>query len=134
MIVLDTSAIIALLAAEPEAPAMLSALAADTDRRVSAATLVEATQVASRLGDPAAIAGLDALLAALRVEIVPFDESQSAAARAAFMRYGKGRAHPAQLNLGDCFAYALAKTLNAPLLFKGEDFAKTDLEPAPLIP
>lgn len=130
MIVLDTSAVIALLNAEPEAPDMEAALAADRDRRIGAATLVETTMVASRWGDGAATAGVDALLAALRVEVVPFDAAQCAAARGAFLKFGKGRGHPAQLNLSDCISYALAKTLDAPLLFKGDDFSHTDIKRA----
>ncbi|MGH6951191.1 MAG: type II toxin-antitoxin system VapC family toxin [Vitreimonas sp.] len=130
MIVLDTSAVIALLNAEPEAPAMEAALAATRDRHIGAATLVETTMVASRWGDAVATAGVDALLAALQVEIVAFDAAQSVVAREAFLKFGKGRGHRAQLNLSDCFSYALAKTLDAPLLFKGRDFSKTDVKRA----
>ncbi len=131
MIVLDTSAVIALLNAEPEALAMEAALAADKDRRISAASLVETTMVASRWGDLAATAGIDALLAALEIEVAPFDVAQLALARQAFLKFGKGRGHPAQLNICDCFSYALAKSLDAPLLFKGKDFPHTDIAAAP---
>lgn len=130
MIVMDASAVIALLNAEAEAPAMEAALAADRDRCISAATLVETTLVASRWGDPVATAGVDALLAALQVDVVAFDLAQCAAARDAFLKFGKGRVHPAQLNLSDCFSYALAKTLDAALLFKGDDFSHTDVKRA----
>lgn len=130
MIVLDTSALIALLGSESEATLLEAALASDRDRRISAATLVETTQVASRWGDEAARLGLDALLAALQVEIVPFDAAHLAKAREAFLKYGKGRGHPAQLNQMDCISYALAKTLDAPLLFKGKDFIHTDVKRA----
>ncbi|MBN8605973.1 MAG: type II toxin-antitoxin system VapC family toxin [Caulobacterales bacterium] len=130
MIVLDTSAIIALLNAEPEALAMEAALAADKDRCISAASLVETTMVASRWGDLAATAGIDALLAALEIEVAPFDVAQLALARQAFLKFGKGRGHPAQLNICDCFSYALAKSRDAPLLFKGKDFPHTDITAA----
>lgn len=130
MIVVDTSAMIALLNAEPEALAMEAALAADKDRCISAASLVETTMVASRWGDLAATAGIDALLAALEIEVAPFDVAQLALARQAFLKFGKGRGHPAQLNICDCFSYALAKSRDAPLLFKGKDFPHTDIAAA----
>lgn len=77
---------------------------------------------------PSGAGDLDELIRTLDLEVVSFDETQLAFAVDAFRRYGKGR-HPAALNLGDCCAYGLARALNAPLLFKGEDFSKTDIEP-----
>jgi ribonuclease VapC len=130
MMVVDTSAIIAILGREPESRAFQALLAASAATRMSAATLVEATQVASRWGDYVATSGVDRLLAALDVQIVPFDVAQLAVAREAFLKFGKGRGHPAQLNQMDCISYALAKSLDAPLLFKGEDFSKTDIRAA----
>ena len=130
MIVVDTSAIIAILAREPEAEAIRRVLAASDATRISAATLVETTQIATRWGDHVATAGLDGFLAAFEMEIAPFDEAQSRLAREAFLAFGKGRGHPAQLNQMDCIAYALAKSLDAPLLFKGDDFTKTDIKSA----
>ena len=80
-------------------------------------------------GAPGAADGLDALVRRRGIEIVPFDQEQALGSRAAFIRFGKGR-HPAGLNFGDCFTYALAKVRAEPLLFKGDDFARTDLRPA----
>lgn len=81
-----------------------------------------------QLGDPAVV-GMDRFLQAVAIRVEPVTLDQLQAARAAFDTYGKGR-HPAGLNLGDCFAYALARTTSQPLLFKGEDFARTDIAPA----
>lgn len=130
MIVLDTSAVIAMLGGEEEAVAMTAALAADGDRRISAAVLVECAQVATRWGDVVARGGLDDLLLGFGIRVEPFTESQFRAAREAFLSYGKGRGHPAQLNQMDCISYALAKALDAPLLFKGRDFPHTDVKRA----
>ena len=85
--------------------------------------------IAGRHGDEAAWEPLDALLARLEVEIVAHDAALARIARAAFLRFGKGR-HPARLNFGDCASYALAKAHNPPLLFKGDDFARTDVKAA----
>lgn len=130
MIVVDTSALIAIMGREPEAEIFRQILSLSDATRISAATLVETTQVASRWGDKVASTGVDDLLAALQIEVTPFDAAQSAAARQAFLKYGKGRGHPAQLNQMDCISYALAKTLDAPLLFKGNDFSHTDVKHA----
>ena len=130
MIVVDTSAVIAILGGEPEAENFRRLLSLSDDSRISAASLVEAAQVASRWGDVAVVAGLDGLLSALQIEVAPFDQVQFRIARDAFLRFGKGRGHPAQLNQMDCISYALAKALDAPLLFKGDDFLKTDITAA----
>ena len=111
---------------EPEADRIVRAIAAASDRMLSAANLLEAGMVMqARRGDEGS-RDLDLLLAKLRIEIVPFTARQAEIARKAFRRYGRGR-HAAQLNLGDCFAYALANDEQASLLFKGSDFAQTDV-------
>ena len=98
-------------------------------RYVSAATLLEASIVVERRLGEAGTAALDELIAALRAEIVPFDSVHVGWARRAFRKYGKSK-HPAALNFGDCVAYATAKHLALPLLFKGADFPQTDIESA----
>lgn len=124
--VLDTSAIVAILFDEPEREGFARAIAADPVRSVSAATLVECSIVVeSRAGEAAGVE-LDLLLHRAGVQVVAVDERQTRIARAAWRRYGKGR-HEAGLNLGDCFAYALAKVRDEALLFKGGDFALTDV-------
>lgn len=126
--ILDTSAVMAMLLGEPEAERFASAVS-DADRRaMSAASLLEAAAVADNRG-PVASAEFDRLIARLELEVVPFTAEHARLARAAHARFGKGR-HPAGLNLGDCFAYALAVERGEPLLFKGEDFARTDVKAA----
>jgi ribonuclease VapC len=128
--VIDSSALIAILTLEPEARRLVRALTNDPVLLISTATLVETSIVAStRFGDEI-VETLELFLAALAVEIVPFTVQQAALARRAHQRYGKGR-HPAGLNFGDCFAYALANDRNEPLLFKGNDFARTDIVAVP---
>jgi len=124
--VIDSSAIAAILFDEPDASAYISAILNDVTRLMSAATLVEISMVVMRLLSPDAIVALDALLARLRVVIVPFDEEQALLARDGFRRFGRGR-HKAGLNYGDCLCYALAKQTGEPLLFKGSDFGRTDI-------
>lgn len=124
--VLDSSAVVAILFDEPERHAFTTAIERDPLRLISAANLLEsALIVESRRGEPAG-RELDLLLHRAAVEVVAVDSEQAQAARAAWRRYGKGR-HSAGLNFGDCFAYALAGTSGQPLLFKGEDFARTDV-------
>lgn len=127
--VVDTSAVVAVLAAEAGWRRLLQAMK-DADRLfISAASLVEAGIVLDgRLG-PQRGEILDQLLRQLAVEIVPVDVAQASLARNAFRRFGKGR-HPARLNFGDLFAYALAQSLDEPLLLSGDDFTRTDIEPA----
>jgi ribonuclease VapC len=128
--IIDTSALIALLEQEPEAERIAHALAATSERMLSAANLVETGIVIQvRRGDDGA-RDLDLLLAKLRVETVAVTAGQADIARKAFRRYGRGR-HATNLNFGDCFAYALAKDKSAPLLFKGDHFARTDVSAAP---
>ncbi|HZP98663.1 MAG TPA: type II toxin-antitoxin system VapC family toxin [Reyranella sp.] len=124
---LDSSALVAILRDEAERSDFIDAVIDDGNPRISSATYLEASMVMElRFGDRGS-RELDALLGEIGVEIVPFDEAQAKIARDAFRRYGKGL-HRAALNLGDCFAYALAKALDAPLLFKGRDFALTDVK------
>lgn len=127
--VIDTSAIVAIAINEPDAAELEVRIADDPVRLISAAILLEATIVLeSRLGD-AGGRELDLWLLKIGAEVVSVDAEQADAARRAWRRYGKGR-HPAALNYGDCFSYALAMTRGEPLLFKGDDFVKTDVRRA----
>src|SRR5688500_7099622 len=124
--VIDTSAVVAILRNERERRAFNEALEAADTRLMSVVSFVECSMVIeTRLG-PAGQRDLDLFLERADVDLAPVDEEQAKAARRAFTRYGKGR-HAAGLNLGDCFAYALARTLGEPLLFKGGDFSRTDV-------
>jgi len=127
--VLDSSAIVAILLDEPERAAFDRRIANDPTRLVSAASRVEATFVIEgRKGEPGR-ERLERFFRLTGAEVVPVTLEQVEIACAAFRRFGKGR-HPAGLNLGDVFAYALAKVTGEPLLFKGDDFAKTDIASA----
>ena len=127
--VVDTSAILTILLGEPDAARYAAALKTSAPKLLSAANLLEASMVIeARKGDEGA-RDLDLLIYRGDIEIAPVDHDQAEAARAAWRRFGKGR-HPAALNYGDCFAYALAKTRGAPLLFKDDDFALTDIDAA----
>jgi ribonuclease VapC len=124
--VIDTSAIVAIALNEPDAPEIEVQIADDPVRLISAATVLEATMVIeTRLGD-AGGREFDLWLLKISAEIVPVDAGQVDIARRAWRRYGKGH-HAAALNYGDCFSYALAMARGEPLLFKGKDFAKTDV-------
>ncbi len=128
--VIDTSAIAAILFGEEDSERFTAAIEADPTRFISAASVLEAAIVAeTRKGSPGG-RELDLLLLTAGIEAVAFNEEQLRVARHAFRVYGKGR-HPAGLNLGDCFSYALSRTSGEPLLFKGDDFAKTDVVPCP---
>ncbi|WEX74638.1 type II toxin-antitoxin system VapC family toxin [Sinorhizobium numidicum] len=127
--VIDTSAIVAIAFNEPEAESYEQKVVDAPRRFISAATVLElAIVIEARLGEAGA-AELDLWLYKAGVEIVAVDAEQIAVARRAWRSYGKGR-HPAGLNYGDCFSYALAKTRNEPLLFKGDDFSRTDMQAA----
>jgi ribonuclease VapC len=132
VIVIDSSALIAVILMEPERQSFLDIIAATESCAISAVTVLETRIVAFyRLGVP----GVDRLgswLESFAPEIVPFDEQQSAIAFQAFKTYGKGIHPKARLNFGDCASYALAKSRNISLLFKGNDFAATDLQLATL--
>jgi len=124
--VIDTSALLAILLGEPEAADFSRAIAADPKRLVSAFSVLEAaTVILSRKGS-AGTRELDLLLHSAGVTIVSFEADQTLLARAAYEKYGKGH-HPAALNLGDCCSYALARSSGEPLLFKGNDFSRTDI-------
>lgn len=126
-VALDTSAVVAVLFGEPDAEALLALMQQSMgDLVISAATLVETGIVAEARQGPAAVEDLRLFLAQLDVRTASMDAVQAAVAVAAWRRFGKGR-HPAGLNLGDCFSYALAKVEGASLLFKGNDFAQTDI-------
>lgn len=127
--VIDTSAIVAILHDEPERDGFARRLDECTLPRMSAVTRVELTCVLEGRGGDMGRALLEQFLAEAAIEVVPVDAEQVRIACEAFRRFGKGR-HPAALNIGDCFSYALATQLGAPLLFKGGDFARTDIEAA----
>jgi ribonuclease VapC len=124
--VIDTSAVLALLWDEDDAPRILAALENDTTRLMSAASVVEAGIVVQAKYGDSGERELDVLLQRLAVDVVPVTEEQTEYARSAFRLYGKGR-HPAGLNYGDCFSYALAVVGGEPLLFTGNDFSKTNV-------
>ncbi|WP_323718420.1 type II toxin-antitoxin system VapC family toxin [Paracoccus aminovorans] len=134
MMIVDASAIIAIMFEEPEAPDCMAALQTGASRLISAVNYVEAgTVMAGRIrnGDRhEAIADLDAFLADFRIAIASMDESLARAAMRARLDYGKGFGTRGGLNFGDCFAYALAKRHSAPLLYVGDDFALTDVQSA----
>jgi ribonuclease VapC len=124
--VLDTSALLALLLDEPEAEELRIAVEEDATRLISAATLLEASIIIeARKGEPGG-RELDALIHKADVVVVPVDPEHASEARRAYRRFGRGR-HPAGLNFGDLFSYALARVSGEPLLFKGDDFTKTDI-------
>ena len=127
--IIDTSAVLAVLLAEPDAEHYEKTIAHTLPRQMSAVGLLEAAIVLESRGGMAAADELDLFLQAAEIELVAVTAEQAQAARRAWRRFGKGN-HPAGLNFGDCFAYALAETNNEPLLFKGEDFARTDIEAA----
>jgi ribonuclease VapC len=125
--IVDTSALIAILRDEQEAPIMAQAIEDAAERRISAANWLEAAVVIDGSQDPVASRRFDELLDVARIAIVPVTEAQARIARAAYRDFGKGSGHPAGLSFGDCFAYALAKDTGEPLLFKGRDFVHTDV-------
>ena len=130
MIVVDTSVLIAALKNESDAPILIERMGTALERHISAGSILECgIVIGAKYGD-AGLEALRELCASLSLNIVPVDAEQSRIGYEAFQRYGRGRSHPAQLNFGDCFAYALAKTRNLPLLFKGDDFIHTDIKPA----
>ncbi len=128
--IVDTSALIAILRDEPEAPLMAQAIEQATERLISAANWLEAAAVIDGSRDPVASRQFDDLIGVARILVAPVTEQQARIARAAYRDFGKGSGHPAGLNFGDCFAYALAKDAGEPLLFKGRDFTRTDVVPA----
>jgi ribonuclease VapC len=124
--IVDTSALLAVFFEEPEAESLARAIAGAEVSRISAANLLEAGIVADSQTDARTGRQLDALVANFHLRIEPVAEAQVRIARQAYLDFGRGN-HPAKLNFGDCFAYALAKATGEPLLFKGNDFAQTDV-------
>ena len=127
--IIDTSAILSILLREPDAERFARAITAASSRRISAATLLETTIVLESRSGPAAAHELDAFLRRAQIELEPVTPEQAQTARQAWRRFGKGN-HPAGLNFGDCFAYALAEATREPLLFKSGDFELTDIPAA----
>ena len=124
--ILDTSAVLAILFDEPEGPEFLRMAIEAPLLAISTANMVEAWMVTDRHPNPAKATALDELTELLAIELRPVSTAQARLARQAYHAFGKGR-HPAALNYGDCFAYALAKFSNDTLLFKGNDFSRTDI-------
>jgi len=128
--IIDTSALIAILRDEPDAKACALAIESAVNRRLSAANFVETALVIDGSRDPVASRRFDDLIQEAQIIIEPVTEVQARIAREAYRDFGKGSGHPAKLNFGDCFAYALARATGQPLLFKGDDFIHTDVIPA----
>jgi len=128
-VILDSSAVIAILRAEPEAPAMAMAMESDETRGISAVNYVEAAVVIDSGRDPIASRRFDDFFSEAKILIESVTARQAEIAREAYRDFGKGR-HRAGLNFGDCFAYALAKEKDEALLFKGDDFRHTDIKRA----
>ena len=125
--VIDSSALLAILLQEPEAEFFAAAISNDAMRMMSAVSFLEAAIVIEARKGPAGGRELDLLLHKARVEIVSFNSEQAEIAREAWLRFGKGR-HQAALNMGDCCSYALSRSSGEPLLFKGTDFSLTDVD------
>jgi ribonuclease VapC len=128
--IVDTSAMIAILRDEPDAELFANAIASAKTRRVSAVNYVEAAAVIDGSRNPIASRRFDEFCREVAFTIESVTSEQAEVAREAYKDFGKGSGHPAQLNFGDCFAYALAKVLSEPILFKGNDFKNTDLDSA----
>ncbi len=130
MTVVDSSAFVAVLRSEPDADRFAEALEQTGPLFMSAGTLIEIGTVVLHKRGTEKIADMFELMTTAQIEIVPVSEAQARVAIDAYGRFGKCTHHPAQLNYGDCFSYALAKTSDLPLLYKGDDFAKTDIRSA----
>lgn len=127
--IIDTSAVVAILAGESDAAHYAQMIEKDPTPRIGAPALLEASMVLTRWFGETAVAALDAFVREAGAEIVPFDLPQLHAAQDTYREFGKGR-HPAGLNFGDCMSYALARVCDETLLFKGDDFARTDIRAA----
>ncbi|PZR79651.1 MAG: VapC toxin family PIN domain ribonuclease [Candidatus Aeolococcus gillhamiae] len=132
--IVDTSAIIAILRGEQDAQRYIDALASAQTPRISAGTYVETAVVVDANRDPVLSGRLDDIIALSRIAVEPVTQVHAEIARRAYRDFGRGTGHPAELNFGDCFAYALARASGEPLLYKGGDFARTDVTPALLDP
>ena len=128
--IVDTSALVAILKGEPDAARYTAAMEAAPVRRLSAASYLELAIVVDRYDQPVLTRRFDDMLTDASVIIEPVTEAQARIARQAYRDFGKASGHPARLNFGDCFSYALAKAPGEPLLFKGEDFRRTDIASA----
>lgn len=128
--IVDSSAIVAIVLDEVEGPGIAATIINADVARVSSTTWFETTLVIDRKKDAVLSRKFGRLVNRLGLEVVPFNRNQAEIARTAFNRFGKGMGHKAQLNFGDCMAYALAKSMGEALLFKGKDFTHTDIEPA----
>jgi ribonuclease VapC len=128
--IIDTSALLAILRDEPEASSCAHVIENSAVRRLSAANFVEAAAIIDASCDPVASRRFDELLKEARIIMEPVTEPQARIARDAYRDFGKGSSHPAKLNFGDCFAYALAKSTGEALLFNGDDFVHTDIRAA----
>ena len=125
--IIDSSAIVAISLAEPSAEQLSSAIERSGVRHMSVASFVEASIVLQRQHGPDALAIFDQMLVDLQVQFDPIDLAQARIAREAYREFGRGSGHPARLNFGDCFSYALAKVTGEPLLATGDDSAQTDI-------
>jgi ribonuclease VapC len=128
--IVDSSALIAILRNEPEAQAFSETIEKTQSVRISAGTLFEASMVADKFRDPKVSARFDEIVELSRMVIEPVTADHARIARKAYQDYGKGSGHPANLNFGDCFSYALAREKREPILYKGDDFVHTDLRSA----
>jgi len=128
--VVDSSAIIAIARREPEAAAFSTILATTPGKLIAAPTYLECAFVLAGVAPTKGIAFLQGLVSDTLITVVPFGPAELSVALEARQRFSRGSGHPAKLNFGDCFAYALAKARNLPLLFKGDDFIHTDIAPA----
>ena len=128
--ILDASVLIAILRLEAEAPEFAKIIEGAAQRRLSAVSYLETGAVIDGSRDPIASRRFDELIEAAQIAIEPVTEAQAYIARQAYRDFGKASGHPAKLNFGDCFSYALAKAKGEPLLFKGQDFSHTDVKPA----
>jgi ribonuclease VapC len=128
--IVDSSAVIAILRGEPDARPLLDGMKTAHSISISTATFFETSIVIDSRGNPAASRELDDFCEQIVLKFIAVDEKQMRIARQAYRDFGKGSGHPARLNFGDCFAYALAKSLDEPLLYKGIDFSHTDVRPA----
>jgi ribonuclease VapC len=129
-VILDSSAVIAILRSEPDAPDFAQAIQASSERHISSANYLEVCMVIDGARDPVSSRQVDEFFLHAKTKIEPVTETHARIARWAYRDFGKGSGHPAKLNFGDCFAYALAKTSGEPLLFKGDDFGHTDVAAA----
>jgi ribonuclease VapC len=128
--IVDSSALIAIIKAEPEAEAFALAMEAAPVLRISAGTCLEASIVTDGFRNPKLSARLDEIIEQAKMAVEPVTEAQVRIARQAYRDYGKGSGHPANLNFGDCFSYALARDKREPMLYKGDDFIHTDIRAA----